>query len=107
MAVHLPKTRISVLANAFISLLILATQCHCFVPPTHTQSSPARTTPLYFFFASPFGGKKNARGDDAIPYIIETIGSNPSDEIFRKIADTCINVFFKEQLDARPQDNLP
>jgi hypothetical protein len=102
----LPKTRISVLANVFISLLIFATQCHCFVPPARTPSSPARTTPLYFFFASPFG-KKNARGDDAIPYIIETIGSNPSDEIFKTIADTCINVFFKEQLNAKPQDNLP
>jgi len=41
------------------------------------------------------------------PFIIERIGDCPSESVYREIADMCIDVFFKEQLNARPEDRVP
>ena len=41
------------------------------------------------------------------PFIIERIGDAPTENIFRQISDMCIDVFFKEQLNARPEDRIP
>lgn len=43
----------------------------------------------------------------ARPFIIERIQDCPNENVYRDIADMCINVFFKEQLDAEPDDRLP
>lgn len=41
------------------------------------------------------------------PFIIERIGDCESERVYREIADVCIDVFFKEQLNARPEDRVP
>lgn len=42
------------------------------------------------------------------PFMIERIGDCPyDDDIYRDIANMCIDVFFKEQLNARPEDRIP
>jgi hypothetical protein len=45
--------------------------------------------------------------ENQISYIIETIGDRPNEKVFREVAEVCINVFFKEQLDAKPEDRVP
>jgi len=45
---------------------------------------------------------------DGMPYIIDRItDTTPNDTIFASVAEVCINVFFKEQLNAKPNDRLP
>lgn len=41
------------------------------------------------------------------PFIIERIDDVPGEGVYREIADMCIDVFFKEQLNARPEDRIP
>ena len=52
-----------------------------------------------------------AQDENRIPYIVERIGDMVEprgiEGVFREIADVCINVFFKEQLDAAPDDRVP
>ena len=39
-------------------------------------------------------------------FLIERIGYAPNERIFRSIAELCINVFFKESLNAKPEDRI-
>ena len=41
------------------------------------------------------------------PFIIERIEDCPYENVYRDIADMCIDVFFKEQLNASPEDRVP
>ena len=41
------------------------------------------------------------------PFIIERIDDVPGEGVYREIADMCIDVFFKEQLNAQPEDRIP
>lgn len=47
--------------------------------------------------------------EESIAYVIERIGdkNRGNERIFREVAEVCINVFFKEQLDAKPEDRIP
>lgn len=52
--------------------------------------------------------KKQSRGQlPPKPFLIERIGDVSSENIYRQISDMCIDVFFKEQLNAQPQDRIP
>jgi hypothetical protein len=55
-----------------------------------------------------FGLNNNGETTSAkdIPFIVERINRKPSDNVFRDIAEMCINVFFKEQLNAKPGDRV-
>ena len=52
-----------------------------------------------------FGPKTNNQATD-VPYIVERINQKPNEKVFREIAEMCINVFFKEQLNANPEDKI-
>lgn len=43
---------------------------------------------------------------ESIPFLVEPICQRPSEEIFTEIAEMCIDVFFKESLNAKPEDKL-
>lgn len=49
---------------------------------------------------------KNQKPPPPTPFLIERIGETPNDRVFREIAEMCINVFFKEQLNANPGQRL-
>ena len=50
---------------------------------------------------------RNRNRPPARPFIIERIEDCPYENIYQDIADMCIDVFFKEQLNARPEDRIP
>jgi hypothetical protein len=70
-----------------------------------TTTAGRSCTTLLHLFSNPFGRK---RGEGDLPFVIEPVGNrSPSDRVFEDVADMCINVFFKEQLGANPDDRLP
>ena len=54
-------------------------------------------------------GRAPATQEEPMPYVIERIGdeNRGNERIFREVAEVCIDVFFKEQLDAKPEDRIP
>lgn len=74
--------------------------CSAFTCSSFPSSRRQARSRLYFF------RKEFPSDEPGVPYIIEPISRNPNDEIFRDISDMCINVFFKEQLNAKPDDRI-
>eukprot|EP00980_Cylindrotheca_fusiformis_P031436 scaffold26366_cov117-Cylindrotheca_fusiformis.AAC.7 len=70
------------------------------VSTIRSTQNPRDLTKLSIF------GAEAVQEDQGIPYVIERISRKPSDDLFRDIAEMCINVFFKEQLNAKPEDRL-
>ncbi len=52
-------------------------------------------------------GQSNPNRPAPKPFIIERIDDVPGEGVYREIADMCIDVFFKEQLNAGPEDRVP
>ena len=104
--------------QSFVLLLLLCTtQCYPFVPRTLWSSAssssafslpttelPGRTYQTELSWLK--GTTQSTLGNIQIPFIIERIGKYPNEKTFEEIANLCINVFFKEQLHAGPDDRL-
>jgi hypothetical protein len=97
------------LSQAIASVILLSAPptSLAFAPtmPTHSvlqRQIDSPSSQLYLFGTV---GNKN-RGPE-MPYIIERIGRNPNENVYREIAEMCINVFFKEGLNAKPGDKVP
>jgi hypothetical protein len=96
------------LSQAIASVILLS------APPTSLAFAP--TVPRHFIrqrqIDSPisklylFGTVGNKNRAPETPYIIERIGRNPNEKVYCEIADMCINVFFKERLNAKPGDKV-
>jgi hypothetical protein len=113
-----PWHTLLLLSQVFASVILLSPQeCLAFTSSTCIRPHPVSrkqgkvpTTEQYLFLGSPNGGgggdvKENRHPKTA--FIIEQIGENPNERVYREIADMCINVFFKEQLNAKPGDKVP
>jgi hypothetical protein len=112
------------LARYLAILFLLFSSSSSFSPSSTLQSLSSTQSPTYstdnfttisggrsscttvlHLFSNPFGRK---RGEGDLPFVIEPVGNrSPSDRVFEDVADMCINVFFKEQLGANPDDRLP
>lgn len=103
-----------IISQAFLSFLLLSLDsCIAFTStgPSNSfsvieSSSSSRRLRQDLTVQSLFFGKQSIERTTDIPYIVERINRNPNELIFRDIADMCINVFFKEQLNAKPQDRV-
>lgn len=105
-----------ILSQAFLSFLLLSLDsCIAFTStgPSNSfsviessSSSSSRRLRQDLTVQSLFFGKQSIERTADIPYIVERINRNPNELVFRDIADMCINVFFKEQLNAKPQDRV-
>jgi hypothetical protein len=99
-----------ILSQIFLAILSLSPEsCNAFssrttsssVSTIRSNSRPREVTALSIF------RKEDATQDDqTTPYIIERINRKPNDDIFRDIAEMCIDVFFKEPLNAKPEDKI-
>jgi hypothetical protein len=101
------------LSQVLSSIILLAPSCQAFTTPitsisighssiaTQAQQSP---TELFFFGSS--ANNHHESTEPKVAYMIERIGTKPSVKTYRDIADMCINVFFKEALNAKPDDRV-
>lgn len=73
------------------------------------SESSSSTTSLNLFFGGGLGSSNKFNGDGGkqIPYIIESIDTYLNPQVFDDVANLCIDVFFKEQMNnAKPDDRI-
>ena len=72
-------------------------------------STSSSSTSLNLFFGGGIGSsnKFNGEGGKQIPYIVESIDTYLNPQVFDDVANLCIDVFFKEQMNnAKPDDRI-
>jgi hypothetical protein len=98
---------VAVLVTAMLFLIVPVT---AFAPvPSMPSGSAAMTSTELFYSYMPkarSSGPRPNRPPQKL-FIIERISDCQSEGVYREIADVCIDVFFKESLNAGPEDRVP
>ena len=100
----IPCITIRFMTSVMITGILLAIPTQSFIPshPLVQSFQTSLSTELLYMRDG-----TNPNRPPPKPFIIERIDDVPGEGVYREIADMCIDVFFKEQLNARPEDRIP